>query len=79
MSYLSFLPPSISPYLSGSGVEVEAERVAADAGGAGLGQVQHGRHGHARVGRVPAGLENGRAATFSIQSEMPREKVLMRR
>ena len=44
-------------------VEVEAESVPADAGGAGLGQVQHGRHGHARVGSVPAGLQDGRAAT----------------
>ena len=50
-------------YLSRFGVVVEAECVAADAGGAGLRQVQHGRHRHARVSRVPARLQDGGAAT----------------
>ena len=49
-------------YLSRFGVVVEAECVAADAGGAGLRQVQYGRHRHARVSRVPARLQDGGAA-----------------
>ena len=53
-------------YLSGFGVVVEAESVAADAGGAGLRQVQHGRHRHARVRRVPAILKDGGAVTIVL-------------
>ena len=53
-------------YLSGFGVVVEAECVAADAGGAGLRQVQHGRHRHARVRRVPARLKDGGTAIKKI-------------
>ena len=55
--------PLYGTYLPGPGVEVEAECVASDASGAGLGQVQHGCHGHAGVSRVPARLQDRRAAT----------------